>query len=230
MESLQIYYRRACFHGKQHMFSAEKYKYSLALLLALGAGNVADAQWGYPSYHSSTAAEGAQRGFADVVRSAGEANLNNSQAAISYEQARSMNMQNHLQYTETYFQMRQMNRQARAAESGPRLSTEQLFRIAQQQAPNRLSNSDVDPLTGDITWPIVLEDEPFAQYRERLNALFAERANSGGAVSIGEMQEIRRTTDAALAELQANIRNYPTNDYMQARRFLQSLAFSAGAS
>jgi hypothetical protein len=210
------------------MFSAGKF--SLAFTLAISAAGVAQAQWGYPSYHSSTAAEGFQRGFADVVRSAGEANLNNSQAAINIEQARSMNMQNHLQYAETYFQMRQVNRQARAAEARPRLSSEQLFRIAQEQAPNRLTSSDLDPLTGDITWPIVLEDPTFAPYRETLSRLFAERASSGGAVTVSEMMEIRRTADAALAELRANIRNFPTNDYLRARRFLENLSFSAGAT
>ena len=210
------------------MFSAGKF--TLAFTLAISAAGVAQAQWGYPSYHSSTAAEGFQRGFADVVRSAGEANLNNSAAAINFEQARSMNMQNHLQYAETYFQMRQVNRQARAAESGPRLSTEQLFRIAHEQAPDRLSNSDLDPLTGDITWPIVLQGNEYSEYRDTLTSLFADRAREGGSVTITELQQIRATTSDALATLRANIRNYPSNEYLKARRFLENLSFSGSPS
>jgi len=215
--------------GSINMFSVGK-QLALAAAIAASATGVAQAQWGYPSYHSSTAAEGIQRGFADVVRSAGEADLNHSAAAQNWEQARSMRMDNHLQYANTYFQMRQINRQARAAEAGPRLSTEQLFRIAQEQAPNRLSNSDLDPLTGDITWPIVLQDTPFAEYRQTLTNLFADRAREGGTVTISELGEIRRTTDAALATLKENIRNYPANDYLRARRFLENLSFSGSPS
>src|SRR5690606_29529356 len=144
------------------------------------------------------------RGFADIVRSAGEYNLNTSEAAINVEQARSMNLDNHLKYAQTYFEMRQLNRQARAAERPQRLTTEQLFRIAQDQAPNRLTSSDLDPLTGDITWPIVLQDAPFAEYRQTLSALFADRAREGGTVTISELNEIRRTADEALATLRQN--------------------------
>ena len=39
---------------------------------------------GYPvSYHSSTAAEGRLRGMGDLVRSQGQANLDNSAAAVN---------------------------------------------------------------------------------------------------------------------------------------------------
>jgi hypothetical protein len=211
------------------MFSAGK-QLALATAIALSATGAVQAQWGWGGYHASTAAEGYQRGFADVVRSAGEADLNHSAAAQNWEQARSMRMDNHLQYANTYFEMRQINRQARAAEAGPRLSSEQLFRIAQEQAPTRLTSSDLDPLTGDITWPIVLQDTPFAEYRQSLSALFADRAREGGTVTISELTEIRRTADAALATLRDNIRNYPANDYLRARRFLENLSFSGSPS
>jgi hypothetical protein len=211
------------------MCSAGKQLFLAAAVAAMVTG-VAQAQWGYPSYHASTAAEGYQRGFADIVRSAGEYNLNTSEALINVEQARSMNMQNHLQYAQTYFEMRQVNAQAVAQMRGPRLSTEQLYRIAQENAPDRLSNSDLDPLTGDITWPIVLQDAPFNDYRQTLSNLFADRARDGGSVNINELTEIRRTADEALATLKANIRNYPANDYLRARRFLENLSFSASPS
>ena len=58
--------------------------------------------------------QSALRGAVDfdaaVVRSAGAANLMNSEAAIRYEEARSRYFENRLQGTETYFEMRRMNR------------------------------------------------------------------------------------------------------------------------
>ena len=59
--------------------------------------------WGGPSYHASTAAEGAARGMADVVRSAGAANLLNSEAAKNYEDARTKKHRQSSQLYENLF-------------------------------------------------------------------------------------------------------------------------------
>src|SRR5262245_16429695 len=64
-----------------------------AILLLLVPSGVVFGQWGY-SYHSSTLEEGVQRGFADVVRSQGMANLYNAQAAGQFESARSQYLDN----------------------------------------------------------------------------------------------------------------------------------------
>ncbi len=67
----------------------------------------------YPVYyHSSTAAEGAARGMADVIRSAGDYNLRTSEAARNVEEARSRNLDNRLKSTQTFFEMRRVNREA----------------------------------------------------------------------------------------------------------------------
>ena len=111
---------------------------------------------GYGYGHASTEAEGVQRGFADVVRSAGAANLMNSAAAKNYEDARKKYIENRLQATETYFEMRRVNEESRDAKRPRPLSTEQYVRLARQQAPERLSVSQLDPLSGTIDWPAVL--------------------------------------------------------------------------
>jgi hypothetical protein len=188
------------------------------------------AQYGYGdgySYHSSTYAEGVQRGFADVVRSAGEYNLNTSEAAINYTQARSMQLDNRMKATNTYFDMRRVNKQAREEEAGPRLSTEQLYRIAAESAPKRLSSSAVDPLTGGIAWPLVLREDMFTEHRDKLQDLFTERASSGGAIGPENYLEIQQLVQVTLADLKTIINDYPANDYLQAKRFLESLAITA---
>ena len=111
----------------------------------------------YPgfSYHSSTYEEGVQRGFADIVRSAGAANLMNSEAAKSYEQRCRMSIDNRVYGTEKYFELRQINRRPRrgtrppAHDGGP-------DPYAAQRVPDRLSPSGLDPLTGVISWPAIL--------------------------------------------------------------------------
>jgi len=99
---------------------------SLAPLVMLCAVSFARAQdyyggadvWGrYGTYdHASTAAEGALRGMADVTRSAGAANLMNSQAAGYWQDAQRRYIENRQYGAETYFNMRAANRAAREAE------------------------------------------------------------------------------------------------------------------
>jgi hypothetical protein len=79
------------------------------VLLLLLTGRIVSAQWGGYSYHASTAEEGIQRGFADVVRSQGMANLYNAQAATEVEKARSAYLDNQYKATQTYFEMRRYN-------------------------------------------------------------------------------------------------------------------------
>ena len=176
--------------------------------------------------HASTAAEGAQRGFADVVRSAGEYNLNTAQAASIGQDTVSKYLDNRMKGTSTYFQMRQANDQYRRAEKTPPLSSEQLYRIAAEKAPKELSSSDVDPLTGQIAWPPVLQGDAFADTRTKLEALFVQRAKGGSSDYVFQAQQVAKE---ALTLLKANIRNYPASEYLQAKRFLERLAFTARA-
>ncbi|MCA9269559.1 MAG: hypothetical protein KDA41_13855 [Planctomycetales bacterium] len=203
---------------------------SCACCLTLAAtASAQDPYWGgygYGGYHhASTVQEGVQRGFADIVRSAGEANLRNSEAAINYEDARSKYFDNRLKGTNTYFEMRQMNKQYRNAERTAPLSSEQLYRIAAESAPKKLRASDLDPLTGDITWPLILQADEFSERREQLDALFLDRAS--GRASTQNMLDIQRIVQLTMDDLKANIRAYPANEYMQAKKFLESLAFSS---
>ena len=182
--------------------------------------------WGGGYHHASTLAEGAQRGFADVVRSAGQYNLDTAQAQNIQQDSVSKYLDNRLKGTDTYFQMREANRQYRQRLETPPLSSEQLYRIAAEQAPKTLAASDLDPLTGDISWPIVLQGDEYEEARTKLEGLFALRAKEGDSSYVFQIQQVANET---LAQLKANIRNYPPPEYLQAKRFLESLAFSARA-
>ena len=134
----------------------------------------------YGGGHASTAEEGALRGMADVTRSAGAANLMNSEASKNWMQGQRMYIENRQYGAETYFNMRETNKAARAAEAGPRPTREDLERYAKARTPDRLSVSELDPLTGRIEWPMVLRDEQFKQHRDALEALYDQRSAAGG--------------------------------------------------
>ncbi len=206
---------------------------ALLLLLSLGPFSVARAQgllppWSYPDihYHSSTYEEGVQRGFADIVRSAGAANLMNSEAAKNYEQVRRMNIDNRVYGTEKYFQTRQINRAARAAERGRQPTMEDLVRYASQCAPNRLSPSELDPISGVIAWPRILREPAYEAERQKLELLYASRSAAGYLTS-EQVAEVEAAIQSMTATLKANLSGYSPQLYAQAKEFLKSLAFES---
>jgi hypothetical protein len=199
-----------------------------ALILASSVLAMAQGYYGaFPYYRASTAGESHARGFADVVRSAGETNLRNSEAAINYQEARSRHLDNRLKGTQTYFEMRRINKSYRDEQRKPRRSTEQLFRIAQGDKPARLTPAELDPVTGTIQWPIVLEDQRYQKYAEELQRQFAERAQTSGVIGFEAYEKIQQTINEALAALKSNVGRYKPNDYLAAKRLLESLAYEA---
>ena len=208
----------------------------LLALLSLGPLPSATAQetsrtgypWfpGYVQHHASTYEEGVQRGFADIVRSAGAANLMNSEAAKNYEQARRMKIDNRVYGTEKYFQLRQINRAVRAAERGRKPTMEDLIRYAEQRAPDRLSPSGLDPLTGVISWPALLRSEAYRADREKLELLYASRSATG-YLTAEQVAEVGAAIDSISAELKRKLSTYRPQLYSEAKEFLKSLAYES---
>lgn len=166
------------------------------------------------------------QGFSDVIRSRGEYNYLTSQAAIFAAQARALNIQNARDFEQTYFDMRRMNRAYRWAERGPRPGPEAWARYAHEARPDRLSPAEFDAITGRINWPILLRADEFARYRVQLEALFANRADLGSINTWGYLQ-IDQTAKALLEQLKQRVADFPPQDYVQARRFLEALAYEA---
>ena len=126
----------------------------------------------------------------------------------------------------TYFDMRRMNREARTAERGPRPTEADLVRYAQIGKPQRPSPSELDVVTGRISWPRLLQSAEFAPQRAALDEVFSHRASSG-AINVNEYLKVYQLTALMLDALRARIRDVPSYDYLVARRFLQSLTYEA---
>jgi len=205
---------------------------TLALILAAGIGlawaqpyDAAPATYG-EYHHASTAAEGGLRGMASVARSAGAYNLQTSQAAINMTEAQSNYIKNRDEATNTYFQMREANREYRARERGPRPTMEALVRYAQAGKPKRLSPSELDSVAGSVSWPTLLQTDRYAKSRTQLEKLFAKRAEQG-VISYEDQAQIAAATKAMLAELKGQVREVPQMDYIAAKRFIENLAYEA---
>lgn len=177
---------------------------------------------GYIDNRASTPAESYARGMADVVRSSGMANLLNSEAAKKYEEARSMNLDNRLKYAQTYYERRKIHDQYRAEKREQ--TREYLYRRAQRETNvPRLTPAELDPVTGELSWPPLLRESHFDEYRKALDKMFSQREIALGAIGLAGYTEIQETIDAMVAVLKEHIREYPPALYTEARNFLTRL-------
>lgn len=166
------------------------------------------------------------QGYSDVIRARGEYNYLTSQAAVFGAQARALQLQNARDYVQTYFDLRRANRTYRLLERGPRSGPEAWVRYAQAARPDRLSPAEFDAISGRISWPILLQADEFAKPRAELEALFATRADLGGVNTWGYLR-IDQMAKALLEQLKLRVADFPPQDYIQARRFLEALAYEA---
>jgi hypothetical protein len=193
-------------------------------VVAVGNGGC----WG-GGYGGGTVAGNAMNGMASMISAAGDYNLATSAAAVNMTQAQKNEIENRAQWTQTYFDMRAVNRSARAAEQAPKLTMEQLARIAHEGAPTPLSPSQVDPVTGRIDWPALLQTEPYAPQRAVLDPLVAKQATLGG-LSYPDQEKAHDAIDAIMATLKGQIREVPSAQYLASRNFLSSLLYATSKS
>jgi hypothetical protein len=179
--------------------------------------------YGY-GYGGGTAASYNMNGMANMISAKGSYNLQSSQAAINMTQAQSQEIANHQQYTNTYFQMRETNRAYTEKERGPHPTAEQLARIAADGVPKPISPGEMDPVSGSLAWPDLLQDDQFEGDRAQVEKLVAKQA-SQGRLGFSDQKLARETIDNMFDELKAEIRDVPPQQYTSARSFLQSLIY-----
>jgi hypothetical protein len=173
---------------------------------------------------AATPASSYARGLAALMRARGDYNLLSAEARIAHAEARRREIENRVSYTEAYFTAKELNREYRARLRPPRPSLEDLIRYAESARPDPLAAYQLDPISGEIRWPILLRTDRFAGYRSQLEALFEDRARSE-ELNPTTYFEIHRTTKAMLAALERQVRYVPQMDYVAAKRFIKSLAY-----
>jgi hypothetical protein len=170
--------------------------------------------------HASTLEEGIGRGGADFFRGVGEATYNTSLAMINGQEAYSRYLDNRLKATATYFDMRKLNREARAEERGQRPTQEDLIRYAKMRNPERLAAFNFDAARNAIVWPAVFQHEYFAEEREAIDRLMAERGGAGP-----ESREVQLLAAQMVEKLRLVVHNVQPGEYAAAKKFLVSLQF-----
>jgi len=169
-------------------------------------------------------AEGAYlQGAANVIQAEGLYNVNTAQAMIEYEQARGMYLTNRRKATENYYAGKELHQAVEAQKrERNKTSTEALTLAAQSSVPARLESSAFNPQTGKIVWPKALLDNQFNMKRSEIEKLAQSRTQTTGKPET--VKKIKAATVEMTSILKSNITRMSANDYMQARKFLDSLA------
>ena len=200
----------------------------LAVVIAMTMDNVAFAR-----RHSrgrrggggfgGTAASAAMMGYAAMLRAQGMANLQNSQAAISWEKAKTAEIQNRLLWTSTYFKMRKVNHDMRLAERGSPVSAAEASKLAHDAVVPSLNGTVLDSATGRIAYPEALRDPLYDGLRDDVDAFFTRRAATHGSVDFNDLQQVETILDLFHAELLGHLSKYSAGDYGHAVTFIEQL-------
>ncbi len=181
--------------------------------------------YGFGGGVGSTAAGSAMSGMSNVISSKGDAALSTSAAAVNLTQAQSNEIANRQQYTDTYFNMRATNKAAREAERGPRVTAEQLARMAHEAVPAPLSPGEVNTVTGQISWPQALQMDAFAADRQKIESLVGSYSQLG-ALNYADQTKVRQILNDMNDQLKAQVRAIPATDYTVCKSFLKSLMYT----
>ncbi|MEN6450604.1 MAG: hypothetical protein ABFC96_08950 [Thermoguttaceae bacterium] len=209
-------------YGQQQPANAQPYQPAVPApsMTMYGGG------WGGYGGGASTAAGSAMNGMSSVISAQGQKNLSNSAAAINWTQAEKNEIQNRQQWTDTYFNMRATNKAATAAERGPTPTMEQLTRWAKQGEPKPLNTSQVNPVTGGLSWPSALQQQGFETQRNEIDQLLAKQARYG-ALNYADQTKVRQNIDTMYDELKEQVKQIPPMDYVACRNFLRSVNYAA---
>ena len=191
--------------------------------------------WG-GGYHSSTAAEGAMRGMGDLTRARGEKNMMNSQAALTMTDVRSADLDNRVQTTQTYWELKRINKENRFYSDDQKAAIrqknleKQMFHRAKQSQGHRPDAGSLDPVSGSIAWPLALGNRAYDDYRAQLDGMFAARADKQGAIGYDGYRRITKLTKSMLKTLKKQMQqdtDMSLREYTDAKKFINGLAVEA---
>lgn len=170
-----------------------------------------------------TVFESHARGVAALTRARTLAQIDLAVAQSEYEQARRAAIENNVLATRAFLEQRQLRDNFReTADNSFYKSKAKLAAYVAKRQLKPLTAEELDPLTGKISWPTLLELQEHELIRERVNALFGTRAEQDG-LSPEESAEASRLLYEWRDQLSAQREGFSQREVVTAARFLGRL-------
>lgn len=127
--------------------------------------------------NASTVGESYSRGAAGVISAAGEASVNASQARINNQDAYSKAIDNSTKSVQAFWEQKDIYNE-RVQQKNYQIQQRREMLLAKNRLPP-LSAQEFDRTSGAVTWPKVLTQSQYDQYRGSLDTLLKKRATAG---------------------------------------------------
>ena len=166
-------------------------------------------------------------GMAELIRAQATANVLHSQARNQNAITARIEMENSLQYLETRLERKRINRESRFGHLHARGEQVRLEKMAKAAAEAQLIEKPiVDPISGEVAWPILLRSSYFAKARRPIDQVFHQRSKTG-SINPDHFLPMRDWIEMIERELKANVAYYEMEDYLAAKQFLRDLVCEA---
>jgi hypothetical protein len=208
--------------------------FSASVLMWANAGQaqvvVAPVGIGYGGYGAGvgTAESSYAHGAADVIRSEGYYNLTTAQGMVEAEKARAIYLENKKTAFQGYLAGKEQRSAINAQKRELSRHSAEALAVAGKSDVKPLNGEQLNPVTGKIKWPKALLDSKFSAKRNEIDKLFELQARTSSGVN--NQTKIQAATGELATMLKSNISHMNSTDYMNARKFIDSLVVSATQS
>jgi hypothetical protein len=206
----------------------------IALTVAMGLTGLSNAQSDGPAIaapitnwefieNSSTFGEGMQRGYASVLRGAGELAYMDSLAAINYQEAFRKALENRVAYTKAAMEIKAMRAEYRERYAPRPFVGEARKKAIEYYLPKKLTATQFNADTSEIVWPHILRQAEYAPLCIEIGQVFKTRTFENSGDGSPTQLRIDKLTKSLAALLRENINSMSAEQYIYASEFIRSL-------
>jgi hypothetical protein len=175
-----------------------------------------------------TAESSAAHGAADIIRSEGYYNLTTAQGMVESEKARAIYLENKKTAFQGYLAGKEQRSAINAQKRELSRHSVEALAVAGKSDVKPLNGEQLNPVTGKIKWPKALLDSKFNAKRTEIEKLFELQARTSEGSK--NQSKIQSATGELATMLKSNITHINSTEYMNAKKFIDSLAVSASQS
>jgi hypothetical protein len=129
---------------------------------------------------------------------------------------------------ELYYEFKERNRAYRLLQiAREHSSPEVIAKVQLSNVPRWLGPDELNRETGAIAWPLALRGEEFARLRTQIEEAFRGRLTSSASNEADTEELVREDVNVMIGLLRTHIEEMPADEYMLARKFLDSVAYAA---